>query len=170
LSSQLPVDDPTRCRMVPIDLRGLYKIAHTIRTATVVLPSESAHHNVGINFPSITDGRIASGDFCELVRATEKVGTDDAYQRVSRAGRMPRSLSVLVIASSGSRQFFRMASMTGRRPGRELVGGDDLDPPAAHSRRSDVARLAGALERNGARVAISLSCRWRRLSCCLIFK
>src|ERR1700704_527423 len=42
--------------------------------------------------------------------------TDDAYQRVPRAGRMPRSLSALVIASSVVAPVLRTASMTGRRP------------------------------------------------------
>jgi hypothetical protein len=45
-----------------------------------------------------------------------RLATDDAYQRVTRAGRMPRSLSALVIASSVVALVLRIASMTGKRP------------------------------------------------------
>src|SRR4030088_928573 len=121
-------------------------------------------------FPVYKDGGIPSEGYCELVRPAEKVGYG---RRVpARSSRGPNST---VIERPGDRFERGRASSSDcvdDRPktGRELVGGDDLDLPPAHSRRSDVARLAGAFERNGARVAISLSCGWRRLSCCPIFK
>ena len=66
-----------------------------------------------------------------------RLATDDAYQRVLRAGRMPRSLSALVIASSVVAPVLRIASMTGRRP--------DANWSAASQRAS--ARLFARLRR-----------------------
>jgi hypothetical protein len=51
-----------------------------------------------------------------LFARLRRLATDDAYQRVPRAGRMPRSLSALMIASSVVAPVLRIASMTGKRP------------------------------------------------------
>ena len=62
--------------------------------------SLSTTRNLGSNFPSINDGRIRQRASASLFARLRRLVTDDAYQRVPRAGRMPRSLSALVIASS----------------------------------------------------------------------
>jgi hypothetical protein len=50
---------------------------------------------------------------------------------------MPRSLSALVIASRVVAQFFGLVDDQ-QKIGRELVGGSDLDLPAAQPCRGDV--------------------------------
>ena len=61
-------------------------------------------------------GKCRQSTSASLFARLRRLATEEAYQRVPRAGRMPRSLSALVIASSVVAPVLRIASMIGRRP------------------------------------------------------
>lgn len=69
-----------------------------------------------LEFPSLKTGKSRQSISASLFARLRRFATDEAYQRGPRAGRMPRSLSALVIASSVVAPVLRIASMTGRRP------------------------------------------------------
>jgi hypothetical protein len=90
------------------------------------------------NFPSIKNEEIPSKHSCKLVRTAEKLG----YRRgvPARASRVPNAAFVKRPHDRFERGCASSSDCFGDRQktGRELVGGGDLDLPAAHSRRSDV--------------------------------
>lgn len=108
-----------------------YSILRPMREASILFSLRQ-------QFPVYKNGRIPSEDFCELVRAAEKVG----YRRgvPARTSRGPKAAFV-----EGPRDLFERGGTSSpdcvddrQKTGRELVGGGDLDLPTAQSRRGDV--------------------------------
>jgi hypothetical protein len=76
-----------------------YRVTPALRTT--ILSSPCPRRNpCGINFPSIKTGASQGASSSDLCVRESRLATDDACQRVPRAGRTPRSFRPRVIASS----------------------------------------------------------------------
>ena len=78
--------------------------------------SLSTTRNLERYFPPINDEESRQRASASLFERLRRLATNNAYQRVPRAGRMPRSSIALAIASSVVAPVLRTASMTGSRP------------------------------------------------------